>query len=148
MGNYSTCIQLNANGALVFSALTLEIPLWWTQMFEGRSNRESDQFTVRFGHQVYKKMRVDTLIQNSKVVWYVVDSRIEIPGLVNQKEWIGTTIIWEIAEREHGTELQLTHIGLDPNTECYSICTKGWVQFIDSLKLYLETGSGAPFVHA
>lgn len=81
------------------------------------------------------------------MVWYVEDSVINIPGLNNQKEWIGTTIVWEIKdeEEETGIVMQHTHIGLNPEIECYEICSSGWQQFTSSLKSYLEIGVGTPF---
>lgn len=140
--NYSNTIKLNATADKVFNALTTEIPLWWTEMFEGKANKQGENFTVRFGDSVYKTMCVDELAHNAKVIWYVENSLIAIPELKNQTEWIGTTIVWEIKEQGNSTELHLTHISLNPEIECYDICTSGWLQFTDSLKLFVETGKG------
>lgn len=145
MENYSNIIKLHTTTDKVFNALTTEIPLWWTEMFEGLGNKQNGTFTVRFGESIYKTMQVQELSDNSKVVWQVKNAVIAIPGLKNQTEWIGTTIVWEIMQQENITELQLTHIGLRPGIECYEICTNGWQQFTDSLKLFLETGKGSPF---
>lgn len=143
--NYNQTIQLSTSAGQVFKALTDEIPFWWTALFEGASNSKNDRFTVRFGDQIYKRIRVEELQKNAKVVWYVEDSLIVVPGLKNQKEWIGTTIVWNIIERDNGTVLQLEHIGLHPKIECYDICIGGWKQFLKSLEIYIETGKGQPF---
>lgn len=143
--NYSQTIQLSRSAGQVFKALTDEIPFWWTTLFEGAANSKNDRFTVRFGDQIYKTIRVEELHENEKVVWYVEDSLIAVPGLKNQKEWIGTMIVWNIIEMENGTVLQLEHIGLQPEIECYAICIDGWRQFVKSLELYVETGKGQPF---
>lgn len=145
MENYSQTILLNATADQVFSALTNHIPLWWTEMFEGSANKQGDRFTIRFGDNIFKTMKVQELSADAKVVWLVEDSLIDVPGLTKQKEWIGTTIIWEIIPKESNTELKLTHIGLSPEVECYEICSGGWQQFIGSLKLFLETGTGTPY---
>lgn len=145
MGNYSNIIKLNVPADSIFDALTNKIPFWWTEMFEGSANKQHDIFTVRFGESVYKTMQVKELSDNSKIVWSVINSLIAIPGLKNQTEWIGTTIEWKIIPHEDKTELLLTHIGLLPDIECYDICTNGWKQFTDSLKLFVETGKGNPF---
>ncbi|MEJ5961809.1 SRPBCC family protein [Pedobacter immunditicola] len=145
MENYHITIKLNASAGQVFNALTDKIPLWWTEMFEGSSNQKGNSFTVRFGESIYKTMQVEKLVPNAKVVWYVKDSLIAIPGLKNQTEWIGTSISWEIKSKDNNTQLELTHLGLNPETECYDICTNGWQQFTDSLKLYVETGEGKSF---
>ncbi|HAK28434.1 MULTISPECIES: SRPBCC family protein [Sphingobacterium] len=145
MENYSQTIQLGVTKDRVFKALTDEIPFWWTTMFEGSSNKKDDRFTIRFGDLIYKVMQVEDLHENAKVVWHVEDSLIALPGLKNQKEWIGTTIVWGITEKENGIVLQLEHIGLSPEIECYDICTDGWRQFVKSLEAYIETGKGQPF---
>jgi hypothetical protein len=80
-------------------------------------------------------MRVKELVPDSKVIWYVEDSLIALPELKNQTEWIGTTIVWEIAKEEI-TRIKVIHIGLNPEVECYEICSNGWVQFVNSLKLF------------
>lgn len=105
-------------------------------MFEGSVHQKEDLFTVRFGKHVFKTMKVQEIANNSKVVWQVKNSLIAIPELKNQSEWIGTTIVWEINAETDFTGLQLTHIGLNHSVECYDICSNGWQQFIQSLKLF------------
>lgn len=143
--NYKTSVELNTTPEKVFNALTNEIFLWWTEMFEGAANQKDKIFTVRFGSDVYKTIRVQELIVDSKISWLVTASIINIPGLKKQQEWKGTSIIWEILANKNNTRLHLSHIGLNPSIECYDICTKGWQQFISSLKLFVETGKGKPF---
>lgn len=145
MENYKTELEIKATAEKVYAALTQEIPLWWTEMFEGAADREQSTFTVRFGDSVYKTMAVTKLQPNVTVVWNVKDSLIQIPELKNQTEWIGTTIIWEIRPAGENCILQLTHVGLQPAVECYEICAAGWQQFTTSLKSFLETGKGTPF---
>jgi len=146
MENYSITILLDAPAEKVFRALTNDIPLWWTEMFEGTSNKQGESFTIHFGEPVFKQFRVQELQANTKVVWYVEDSLLNISGLENKKEWIGTTIIWEIAEKNEGTALHLEHRGLHPTVECYQICSDGWKQFTASLKSHLESGKGTPYL--
>ncbi|MDR6967189.1 hypothetical protein J2X31_001196 [Flavobacterium arsenatis] len=145
MGNYNSSSTINTTATQLFKALTQEIPLWWTEMFEGSASEVGNSFTVRFGENVFKTIRIEELVSNSKVVWHIEDSLINIPELNNQKEWIGTTIVWKIEEKGNDVALKLTHIGLDHEIECYEICSNGWQQFTGSLKAYLETGSGAPY---
>lgn len=145
MEHYSTAIVLNTTPIKVFSALTNEIMFWWTTLFEGKAKRNGDEFTVRFGDNIFKTMEVLELSEGAKVVWLVKDSLIAIQGIRNQKEWIGTTIIWEIVPDGINTGLKLTHIGLNPRAECYTVCTAGWQQFLNSLKKYLETEKGNPY---
>ncbi|MBP1164946.1 hypothetical protein JOE44_001830 [Chryseobacterium sp. PvR013] len=138
-------IEVNSTADRIYHALTQEIPLWWTELFEGSSSEAGNLFTIRFGDQIHKTMRVKELIHNTKIVWWVEDSLIALPELKNQTEWIGTTIVWEMEQKENSSVLMLTHIGLNPNIECYEICSNGWRQFLGSLTKFLETGEGTPY---
>lgn len=145
MENYSNEIDVNASPESVYQALTKFIPQWWSAHFEGVSDKEGRIYTVRFGDSIYKTFEVTQLQPDEKVVWVVKDSVIDIPELKNKTEWIGTTINWEIEDRNDSTLLRLTHIGLTPRIECYDICQAGWAQFLSSLKAFTETGEGTPF---
>lgn len=143
--NYVHILEVNTTADKVYQTLTDEIPLWWTELFEGSSWEVGNLFTIRFGDQIHKTMRVQELTRHTKIVWFVEDSLIALSELKNQTEWIGTTIIWEIEENKESTQIKLTHIGLNPAIECYEICSNGWLQFLGSLKKFLETGEGAPY---
>ncbi len=143
--NFQHEITVKTSIENVFKSITKEIPFWWTEMFEGVSDKQGDVFTVRFGSSVFKTMQVEELIFNKKVVWVVSDTFIDIPELTNKREWLNTKIIWELETEKTNTIIRLTHIGLNPGIECYGICAVGWRQFCDSLKTYLEKGSGMPY---
>ncbi len=145
MEDYKSLVKINAAPDKVFNALTLQIPLWWTEMFEGSANEKNSVFTVRFGASVFKTIRVKEIVPGTQVSWFVIDSMIKIPELRKHGEWIGTTIAWEVIPKDDGTHLQLLHSGLTPQVECYNLCTQGWQQFTGSLKLFAETGKGLPF---
>ncbi len=147
MEDYRKTITINGSAEGIFHALTKAIPLWWTEMFEGCAFREEGVFTVRFGERIFKTIKVKDISNHSKIVWSVEDSLIGIPALKNQTEWIGTTILWEINTKPDFTEVELTHVGLHQSIECYTICSLGWRQFTDSLKLFVETGEGNPFIN-
>lgn len=145
MEHYHNSISLNTTATTLYNALSLEIPLWWSAQYEGKAQHAGDVFTVRFGDLVHKTIVVSAVSLNSSVTWQVKDSLIAIPDLLNQTEWIGTTIQWNIRSTDSGVILNLTHIGLHPDVECYDICSTGWQQFTNSLKRFVETGVGTPF---
>lgn len=144
--DYNKTIIVKNNAGQVFDALTLNIPLWWTEMFEGKSNNIGDRFTVRFGDNVHKTIEVTDMLLHKKLEWLVTDSLINIPDLTRKSEWTDTRIIWEMEPQNDETTLSLTHVGLTPSVECYDICVDGWMNFITSLKQYIETGKGRPFL--
>lgn len=144
MENYQSTITLDAENKEVYESI-INIPLWWTEMLEGTAAIEGEKFTVRFGHSVFKTIVVEELIPNKKIVWNVIDNYSDIPELNNKSEWIGTKIIWTISAKQNKTSLELTHIGLTPQVECYTICERGWQNFTDSLRALINTGIGNPF---
>lgn len=145
MNRFEQRVVVSASKERVFEAITNGVPDWWTHMFDGVSDEKNGRFTVRFGEHIFKTMQVEKLIPQDLVVWFVEQSRIGIPTLVNQEEWTGTWIVWQLENREGKTIINLTHEGLTPAIECYDICVDGWQQFLQSLKQFVETGIGMPF---
>jgi len=147
--HYSSEIELAAPRSTVYAALTTQqgIRSWWTESCDVGSEIGS-QTIVRFG-ATFKVMRIESLLPDSEVSWKVTDARLEVPGLKRTDEWIGTTITFRLVSvSDSVTRLRLEHHGLTPDVECFEICTSGWHQFLGSLKLYVETGTGAPFVQS
>jgi hypothetical protein len=70
-------------------------------------------------------MRVEIVTQNSSIEWTVIDTIIDIPELQNKKEWLNTTIEWQLSTQLSNTRLILKHVGLTPQVECYPICESG-----------------------
>ncbi|MFD2292449.1 SRPBCC domain-containing protein [Mariniflexile gromovii] len=136
--------QLKKNSENVYKAITQQIDKWWTEDFLGSSKKVNEEFTIRFG-TTFKTLKVTELTPNKKVVWTCIDTLIDIPELPNNTEWKGTEIVWNLDNNATNTKISLTHIGLTPKVKCYNICEKGWVSFLDSLKLFVETGKGSPF---
>lgn len=145
MNNYTNTMEVRATADRVYDALTHKIPLWWSQLFSGSSSDIGDAFTISFGENIYKTFRIQEATPDSKIVWYVEDSLIALAELKNQTEWIGTTVVWEIEQKQNNALIKMTHIGLHPAVECYEICSNGWIQFLGSLKQLLETGKGSPY---
>lgn len=145
MGNFTTSITLQARDDKIFEGLTGQISEWWTEMFEGSAKEVGQTFTIRFGPEVFKTMRVEELTRNKKVIWWVDDALIDLAELVNKKEWVNTRIIWDISTIQNGTSLKVTHIGLTPEIECYELCTSGWQSFLYSFNKFVTTGVGTPF---
>lgn len=105
-----------------------------------------EQITIHFG-DTYKVMHIEALHPFTEVRWSVTDAQLIAPGLTRTNEWIGTTIVFQLTPQSGKvTQLQLEHVGLTPQIECYEICSQGWNQFLGSLKTYVETGKGSPYV--
>jgi len=148
MDNFSMSLIFQEKEAKIYEGLTTQINEWWTEMFEGSARAAGQTFTIRFGPQVFKTMRVEELIKNEKVVWRVEDALIDLPELVNKKEWVNTRIIWDLSTSSDGTLLKVTHMGLTPKAECYDLCSSGWQSFLYSFNKFINTGVGTPFTLA
>lgn len=142
--DFNTTITINNSSKKAYRALTENIKDWWTSDFEGKSDAENEVFTVRF-EKTFKVMEVIQLVKDENVVWRCEDSLIDMEELHNKSEWTGTIIEWNIKVNDKKTVISITHKGLRPQIECYDVCEKGWHSFLNSLRLYLETGKGQPF---
>jgi hypothetical protein len=116
---------------------------WWATNFEGSSQKPNDIFTVRFKSGDMYKVKVSELIPENKIAWQVIDSH---QGWVkNQNEWTDTKILWEVSTQKDGTRIDMTHVGLVPNIECFDKCTLGWDYLLNkSLFRFLTENKGLP----
>ena len=147
MNSFRLDLILAAPASRVYEALTTQqgIQSWWTASSEV-GTAIGEKITIRFGHS-FKVMKIEALRPAAEVRWHVVDAHLDVPGLTRKNEWIDSTIQFQLApESDAVTRLQLEHIGLTPQIECYEICSQGWGQFLESLKSYVEKGRGKPYV--
>ncbi|MCW3106521.1 MAG: hypothetical protein JWQ09_1027, partial [Segetibacter sp.] len=125
--DYNTSIMVDATAHEAFESIN-SVSQWWTENLEGSSQKLNDEFTVRFGDVHMSKQKVVEVIPDKKVVWLVTDSKLNF--IKDKNEWTNTKIVFEIAENGGKTQLSFTHIGLVPEVECYTSCTKGWDYYL------------------
>lgn len=131
----------------VFSAIN-RVQDWWSQDFEGQSEKPGDEFSVRFGDLHYSRHKLMETVPLKTIVWLVTDSRLSF--LQDKSEWTGTENRFEISGQDNGpgrrqTRLVFTHIGLVPGIECFQSCSGGWTYYLDSLESLINTGLGRPY---
>jgi uncharacterized protein YndB with AHSA1/START domain len=61
------------------------------------------------------------------------------------REWLGTTMEFDIVPAGTGTELRFRHAGLTPRLECWADCVAAWTHFMASIETFAGTGTGNPF---
>jgi uncharacterized protein YndB with AHSA1/START domain len=141
--SYTRNIEIAASPANVFRALTKELHKWWTTSAEDAS-AIGQTATSRFGES-YQTIVVKDLVPERRVVWGCVEHLQAGDTRWVHGEWVGTRMIWKIEPGSPGSRLTLVHRGLIPQLDCYDIWKEGWDRYAQSLKSYLETGTGSPY---
>lgn len=139
--NYHCSITVKNAPKEAFESIS-QVPKWWVTNFEGNSQKVNDVFTVHFG-ETFVTFKIEEVVANKKIVWHVIDCNID--GMKDKKEWKGTKVVWEISTKNNSTEINMTHIGLVPEIECYNNCEKGWNFYVkESLFKLLTRHMGLP----
>jgi hypothetical protein len=114
---------------------------WWIGEVEGAAEAEGAMFTYQYNPYHRTVQQVVELVPGKRIVWKILESSIRF--VKDEGEWKGTTLVFEIAERDGETEVRFTHVGLTPKLECYGNCSSGWNHYIEtSLPNLLLTGQG------
>ena len=146
--NFTITLPVSKTPREVFDAIN-NIRGWWTEDFEGNSQKLNDEFTVRFFEDIHvSTQKLIEVVPDKKIVWLVTKSKLNF--LQDPNEWTGTKISFEITGNEnksdsHQTQIHFNHLGLVPGIECYKDCSKGWNYYIkESLFKSLTEGKGKP----
>lgn len=138
--NFTRTIRVNASPETAFAAV-IDPRAWWSGRFEGGTKALGDIFTYRYSDIHYSKQEVTELVPGKRVAWTVLEC--DLTFLADRTEWTGTTMTFDVAEKDGMTELVFTHVGLKPVVECYEVCSDAWSSLITgSLKQLIETGKG------
>jgi hypothetical protein len=140
--DFTTTIVVDEMPKAVFDAVN-NVRGWWSQEIEGDTDRLNSEFRYHYRDVHICKMRIVEFIPEKKVVWLVLENHFNF--IKDQREWVGTKVIFEISRKGDKTELHFTHQGLVPDYECFDICFKAWTQYIqESLVSLITTGKGQP----
>ncbi|GMA24081.1 activator of HSP90 ATPase [Luteimicrobium album] len=105
---------------------------WWTQDTKGDAAVGGE---IRFDFEP-GSITVRVLESRPDLVrWEVVDG---------PAEWIGTHIVFELAQESEYTIVRFRHEGWAEPVEFMAHCTTKWATFLMSLKRLGETGVGEP----
>lgn len=138
--DFTTSIVVDQTPKEVFDAIN-NVAGWWSGEIKGNTNKLNDEFTYRSGEVHFSKQKIVELVPGKKVVWLVTESQINF--VANKNEWANTTISFDIDQQDKKTQLRFTHLGLNPEIECYGGCSNGWNQLIQqSLMSLITTGKG------
>jgi hypothetical protein len=140
--SFTTTVAVSQSPAQVFDAITSP-KAWWSEEIEGNTSEPNDEFLHHYKDVHICKLKLTEVVPNKKIVWHVLDNHFNF--ISDQREWVGTDIIFEISEKDGKTQLHFTHDGLVPQYECFEVCEDAWTSYIQgSLKSLIETGKGMP----
>ena len=108
---------------------------WWTVEAKGDESVGGTAEFI-FGERYYNKMKITNLLNNKKVEWKCLEG---------DKEWIGTTFLFDLEEKDGSTILRFSHNNWKEETDFFASCNYNWGYYLKSLKQYCETGEGTPF---
>ncbi len=139
--SYHRDLTTPASAGKAFNAIG-SVGDWWAKDTKGNTRKLGGVFTVRFG-ETFVNFKVAEYQPDRKVTWEVTDCY--LPWLDDKTEWKNTSVHWEVSSKDKLTEIAFTHVGLQPQIECYENCVKGWDQYVlGSFKKLLATGEGSP----
>ncbi|WP_303318817.1 hypothetical protein Q4Q34_05020 [Flavivirga abyssicola] len=131
--NYKKQLEVNASSKQVFSALNEGLHLWWGKI-SNSDFKTGGQFTIQFENDYWWTFKIMEHTPNLELVWKCIDGEPDF-----NKEWIGHVLHWKITEPAEKSLINFHQIGLNPNIDCYSICSKTWDMFIsERLKKHLN----------
>ncbi len=141
--DYTLTIELTKSPSEVFGSITHDVAKWWGgDDLEGNTTKLNDEFIINHPGTHYSKQKLIEVIPDKKVVWLVIDSKLN--WLTNnQHEWTDTRMIFDIIDKGGRTILHFSHTALSPDMECYERVSQGWDTVIkDWLFQFITTGKG------
>ncbi|MFC6333550.1 SRPBCC domain-containing protein [Paenibacillus septentrionalis] len=137
MANIEQLQTVRAPTAQVYKALTTAEGLsevWTRELTVYNQVGETNEFN--FGENDLTKMKIIDLSSPSKIEWLCTES---------DPEWVGTTISFELSEKNGKTDIILKHMNWKEVTNFYRFCNYNWAMFLYSLKSYCEDDTGHPY---
>lgn len=116
---------------------------WWSGRIEGDTSDVGGEFTYEVPGIHWCKFRITEVDPPRKISWLVLDSWLTFTDVKN--EWTGTTVTFDIFEKDGLTQVRFTHEGLTPKFECFELCSNAWTGYVtESLRDLILTGGGQP----
>lgn len=140
--DFSVSFMVDKTPEEVFNAIN-NVRGWWSGEIEGDTDKPGAEFIYRVPGIHYSNQKITAFIPGKKIIWHVSDAEL---SFVNDKdEWIGSDIIFEIAEKDGKTEVHFLHKGLVPAFECYNDCSNAWSTLVQrNLRNLIITGKDQP----
>lgn len=140
--SFTTTFTVDRSPREVFDGIN-DVRAWWSQEVEGPTDVQGESFVFRVKDLHRSRIEVTELVPGERVVWTVLENYMNF--VEDQTEWPGTQIRFDLSERDGGTDVRFTHVGLLPDHECYDVCSTAWSYYLrDSLPNLITEGAGRP----
>ena len=131
-------LRIDAGRTEVFAALTSRTQLaeWWTRQVSG-SGAEGEILRFEFEGDFNPAMAVTEAIRPERLVWKCVSGA---------ERWQDDTFAFELREKGDATILKFVQeYTRQIDEESFGVFNHNWGYYLNSLRLFCETGSGTPF---
>lgn len=130
-------VGIEASADATYQALsTIEgLAGWWTPEVQGDA-AVGGRLTFAFGGQVGAVMEVTESVPGKRVAWHCAEGA---------ADWVGTDLVFDLAEEDGETVLLFTHGGWREPVPFLHHCSTKWAVFLLGLKAGLEGGAATPY---
>lgn len=140
--DFNTTLVVDQTPKQAFDAIN-NVRGWWSEEIEGETDKLNDVFKYHYEDVHACTIKLIEVTPDKKVVWEVLENYFKFTK--DTTEWTGTTISFEITEKDGKTQIAMTHHGLTSEYECFEICRGAWTNYIqNSLGSLISTGDGKP----
>ncbi len=142
MSSFTTTFEVAQPPERVFDAIR-DVRGWWSGAIDGSTREVGDEFTYEVPGIHWCRFRITRVEAPSRIAWLVTDSWLTFTE--TKDEWTGTTVAFDVMDRDGLTQVRFSHEGLLPELECYELCSGAWTGYIaGSLRHLILTGMGSP----
>jgi uncharacterized protein YndB with AHSA1/START domain len=131
-------VDIDAPPAAVYRAVSSAAGLagWWSTAVSA-DERVGGVVDLTFGGDFNPEMEITELTHASAVGWRCVGGH---------EPWAGSTFRFALAGCDDGTRLRFwQYCALELDDDRFAMYNFNWGYYLESLRLYCETGTGRPF---
>lgn len=104
---YRVAIEVAKSPSVVFDHIT-NLSNWWVEEFVGGELKLDSEFILKIGDEHFSRNKVIEFTSNKKFVWVTIESKRNIDNF----DWTGTKMIFELSPKGDGTQILFTYDGV------------------------------------
>ena len=129
--------HIKASFETIFEAITTidGLKSWWTPQTSG-SHEMGEVLEFRFGNTTLCFMQIINTVPNAYLEWECIDGH---------QEWLGTIVKFQLDADDNMVRVRFEHSNWKEANDFFGQCNFSWGRYMESLRMYCETGQGNPF---